>query len=88
MKADTCSDLLFVAGGGGLGTVKTLKLSGPAADLSQGFNLNGIAAATIKSGAFNVPTTVALFGNTLTVVNGQFNQPPSPFEVVLVPARK
>jgi hypothetical protein len=27
-----------------------------------------------------------LFGNTLAAVNAQFNQPPSPFEVVLVPA--
>ncbi|MBT2567889.1 hypothetical protein J7I84_15555 [Arthrobacter sp. ISL-85] len=215
MKADTCHDLLFVAGGGtgkafvyntdtgkpvadfdlakgfindvtltsdgawftnssvaelyflpvgedgGLGTVKTLKLTGPAADLKPDFNLNGIASAhngkvlivahtansavytvnpetgqsaaiegvsvpfvdgillrggtlwavqnqlnkiaridlsgdlssgvvedTITSDAFNVPTTVALFGNTLAAVNAQFNQPPSPFEVVLVPARK
>ncbi|WP_457946670.1 hypothetical protein ACTAQI_14030 [Pseudarthrobacter sp. alpha12b] len=215
MKADTCNDLLFVAGGGTgkafvyntdtgkpvadfdlakgfindvtltsegawftnssaaelyflpvgedgeLGMVKTLKLSGPAADLTPGFNLNGIASAhdgkvlivahtadsavytvnpetgesaaiegvsvpfvdgilvrgdtlwavqnqlnqiarvdlssdlssgevenTIKSDAFNVPTTVALFGNTLAAVNAQFNQPPSPFEVVLVSARK
>jgi sugar lactone lactonase YvrE len=215
MKADTCNNLLFVAGGGTgkafvyntdtgkpvadidlapgfindvtltndgawftnsaaaelyflpvgehgeLGTVETLKLSGPAADLKQGFNLNGIAAAndgkvlvvahtadgalytvdpetgesaaiegvsvpfvdgilvrgdnvwavqnqlnkivridlsgdlssgevrnTIKSDAFNVPTTVALFEDTLAAVNAQFNQPPSPFEVVLVPAWK
>ncbi|MDQ0767548.1 sugar lactone lactonase YvrE [Pseudarthrobacter defluvii] len=146
---------------GELGTVETLKLSGPAADLTPGFNLNGIASAddgqvlivahtadsavytvnpetgesaaidgvsvpfvdgilvrgdtlwavqnqlnqiaridlsgdlssgtvedTIKSGAFNIPTTVALFGNTLAAVNAQFNQPPSPFEVVLVRARK
>jgi len=151
---------LPVAEDGTLGTVKTLKLSGPAADLKEGFNLNGIAAVrdgnvlivahtadgalstvdpetgqsaaiegvsvpfvdgilvrgdtlwavqnqlnqivrihlagdlssgavrdTIKSDAFNVPTTVALFGNTLAAVNAQFNQPPSPFEVVLAPAR-
>ncbi|KRE91361.1 SMP-30/gluconolactonase/LRE family protein [Arthrobacter sp. Soil764] len=216
MKADTCNDLLFVAGAatgkafvydtrtgepvadfnlgkgfindvtltsagawftnsaaaelyflpvddhGHLGKVKTLKLSGPAAELRQGFNLNGIAASedgkvlivahsmngalytvnpktgesaaikgvsvpfvdgilvrgdnvwavqnqlnqitrldlssdlssaevrnTIKSDAFNIPTTVALFGEgTLAAVNAQFNQPPSPFEVVLVPAWK
>ncbi|MGN7150812.1 hypothetical protein ACTHQ6_17640 [Arthrobacter sp. SAFR-179] len=216
MKADTCNDLLFVAGAntgkafvystetgkpiadfnlgkgfindvtltgdgawftnsaaaelyflpvedhGQLGKVKTLKLSGPAAELTQGFNLNGIAASedgkvlivahsmngalytvnpktgesaaikgvsvpfvdgilvrgdnvwavqnqlnqitrldlssdlssaevrnTIKSDAFNIPTTVALFGEgTLAAVNAQFNQPPSPFEVVLVPAWK
>lgn len=213
MKADTCNDLLFVAGaatgkafvyntdtgkpvadiklgdgfindvtltgdgawftnsmaaelyflpvgdGGKLGKVRTLKLKGPAAELTQGFNLNGIAATedgktlivahsangalytvnpkngksaaikgvsvpnvdgilvhgddvwavqnflnqiaridltsdlasgvlrdTIKSADFNVPTTVARFGNTLAAVNAQFNQPPSPFEVVLVPA--
>ncbi|MDQ0662779.1 sugar lactone lactonase YvrE [Arthrobacter ulcerisalmonis] len=147
---------------GDLGKVKTLKLSGPAADVKQGFNLNGIAASedgkvlivahslngalytvnpkngksaeirgvkvpfvdgilvrgdnvwavqnqlnqitrldlstdlssavvrnTIKSDAFNIPTTVALFGeDTLAAVNAQFNQPPSPFEVVLVPAWK
>ncbi|MFP5311022.1 MAG: hypothetical protein ACLGH7_01195 [Actinomycetes bacterium] len=159
----TAAELYFLPVGedGGLGAVKTLKLSGPAADLKQGFNLNGIASArhgnvlvvahssdgalytvdretgasaalegvnvpfvdgilvrgdtlwavqnqlnqivrvdlsgdlssgvvegTIKSDAFNVPTTVALFGNTLAAVNAQFNQPPGPFEVVLVPAQK
>ncbi len=157
------AELYFLPVGedGELGTVETLKLSGPAADLKQGFNLNGIASVwdgnvlivahtadgalytvdpetgesaaiegvnvpfvdgvlvrgntlwavqnqlnqivrvrlsgdlssgviedTIKSDAFNVPTTVALFGNTLAAVNAQFNQPPSPFEVVLVPARR
>ncbi|WP_324643234.1 hypothetical protein [Pseudarthrobacter sp. LT1] len=157
------AELYFLPVGedGELGTVKTLKLSGPAADLTPDFNLNGIASAddgnvllvahtadgavytvnpetgesaaiegvsvpfvdgilvrggtlwavqnqlnqiaridlagdlssgvvegTIKSDSFNVPTTVALFGNTLAAVNAQFNQPPSPFEVVLVPARK
>ena len=158
------AELYFLPVGeqGDLGKVKTLKLSGPAADLTQGFNLNGIAASDdgkvlivahsmngalytvnpktgesaaikgasvpfvdgilvrgdnvwavqnqlnqitrldlssdlssaevrniIKSGAFNIPTTVALFGEgTLAAVNAQFNQPPSPFEVVLVPAWK
>jgi len=213
LKADTCHDLLFVAGGGTgkafvyntrsgkpvadfdlakgfindvtltgdgawftnsaadelyflpvgehgeLGKVKTLKLSGPAADLQPGFNLNGIASTedgqtlivahtnngalytvnpkngrsavikdadvpfvdgilvegdnvwavqnqlnqikrldlssdlssaagrnTIKAGAFDIPTTVAKFDDTLAAVNAQFNRPPSPFEVVLVPA--
>ncbi|MHC6593364.1 YncE family protein [Arthrobacter sp. C152] len=144
---------------GKLGKVRTLKLKGPAAELTQGFNLNGIAATedgktlivahsangalytvnpkngksaaikgvsvpnvdgilvhgddvwavqnflnqiaridltsdlssgvlrdTIKSPDFNVPTTVARFGDTLAAVNAQFNQPPSPFEVVLVPS--
>ena len=215
MKADTCHNLLFVAGGatgkafvydtdtgkpvedfdlapgfindvaltakgawftnsaaaelyflpvgedGDLGKVKTLKLSGPAADLTPDFNLNGIAATedgrtlivahtangalytvnpkngssaaiegadvpfvdgilvqgdnvwavqnqlnqikrldlssdlssadvrnTIKSDAFDIPTTVAKFDDTLAAVNAQFNRPPSPFEVVLVPAWK
>ncbi|NUT72381.1 hypothetical protein [Pseudarthrobacter sp. C4D7] len=151
---------LPVGGDGKLGTVKTLALSGPAANLTPGFNLNGIASArdgevlivahsadgalytvdpetgesaaiegvsvpfvdgilvrghtlwavqnqlnriaridlsgdlssgtvegTITSGSFDVPTTVALFGSTLAAVNAQFNRPPSPFEVVLVPAR-
>ena len=158
------AELYFLPVGehGELGKVKTLKLSGPAAELTQGFNLNGIAASEdgkvlivahsmngalytvnpktgesaaikgasvpfvdgilvrgdnvwavqnqlnqitrldlssdlssaevrniIKSGAFNIPTTVALFGEgTLAAVNAQFNQPPSPFEVVLVPAWK
>ena len=158
------AELYFLPVGehGELGKVKTLKLSGPAAELTQGFNLNGIAGSEdgkvlivahsmngalytvnpktgesaaikgasvpfvdgilvrgdnvwavqnqlnqitrldlssdlssaevrniIKSGAFNIPTTVALFGEgTLAAVNAQFNQPPSPFEVVLVPAWK
>jgi outer membrane protein assembly factor BamB len=158
------AELYFLPVGehGELGKVKTLKLHGPAAELKQGFNLNGIAASedgkvlivahsmngalytvnpktghsaaikgvsvpfvdgilvrgdnvwavqnqlnqitrldlssdlssadvrnTIRSGAFNIPTTVALFGeDTLGAVNAQFNQPPSPFEVVLVPAWK
>lgn len=146
---------------GDLGKVKVLKLSGPAAELTQGFNLNGIAASedgkvlivahstngqlytvnpkngksalikgvsvpnvdgilvrgdnvwavqnqlnqvtrvdlsgdlssaevrnVIKSKSFDIPTTVALFGDTLAVVNAQFNRPPSPYEVVLVPAWK
>ncbi|MDQ0824114.1 sugar lactone lactonase YvrE [Arthrobacter sp. B2I5] len=158
------AELYFLPVGehGELGKVKALKLSGPAAELTQGFNLNGIAGSEdgkvlivahsmngalytvnpktgesaaikgasvpfvdgilvrgdnvwavqnqlnqitrldlssdlssaevrniIKSGAFNIPTTVALFGEgTLAAVNAQFNQPPSPFEVVLVPAWK
>ena len=158
------AELYFLPVGehGELGKVKTLKLHGPAADLKEGFNLNGIAASedgkvlivahtangalytvnpkngksaqirgakvpfvdgvlvrgdnvwavqnqlnqitrldlstdlssavvrnTIKSDAFNIPTTVALFGeDTLAAVNAQFNQPPSPFEVVLLPAWK
>lgn len=145
---------------GELGTVETLPLNGPAAELTPGFDLNGIAAAkgdrvlivahstnralytvdpetgdsaliegvdvpnvdgilvrghtvwavqnmlnrivridlssdlssgeiedTITSPAFDIPTTVARFGNTLAAVNAQFNRPASPYEVVLVPAR-
>ncbi|MCP9000721.1 hypothetical protein NFC73_13420 [Pseudarthrobacter sp. RMG13] len=145
---------------GELGTVEILPLNGPAAELTPGFDLNGIAAAkgdrvlivahstnralytvdpetgdsaliegvdvpnadgilvrghtvwvvqnflnrivridlsndlssgeiedTITSAAFDVPTTVARFGNTLAAVNAQFMRPASPHEVVLVPAR-
>jgi hypothetical protein len=43
---------------------------------------------TITSPDFNIPTTAALFGNTLAAVNAQFGKPPSPHEVVLVPARQ
>ncbi|WP_248763809.1 hypothetical protein [Pseudarthrobacter sp. SSS035] len=145
---------------GELGTVEFLPLCGPAAELTPGFDLNGIAAAkgdrvlivahsnnralytvdpetghsaliegvdvpnvdgilvrghtvwavqnflnqivridlsndlssgeiedTITSPHFDVPTTVARFGNTLAAVNAQFMRPASPHEVVLVPAR-
>lgn len=145
---------------GELGTVEILPLCGPAAELTPGFDLNGIAAAkggrvlivahsnnralytvdpetgdsaliegvdvpnvdgilvrghtvwavqnflnqivridlsndlssgeiedTITSPAFDVPTTVARFGNTLAAVNAQFMRPASPHEVVLVQAR-
>jgi hypothetical protein len=50
---------------------------------------SAVVRNTIKSDSFNIPTTVALFGeDTLAAVNAQFNQPPSPFEVVLVQAWK
>lgn len=151
---------LPVGANGELGDVETLALTGPAAELTGPFNLNGIAAAkgdrvlilahssneslytvnpetgasaliegvdvpnvdgilvrgqtvwavqnfanqiaridlsndlssgvieeTITSDHFDIPTTVARFGNTLAAVNAQFNQPASPHEVVLVPAR-
>lgn len=215
LKADTCHDLLFVAGGGtgkafvystetrkpvadfelapgfindvaltskgawftnsmaaelyflpvdehgNLGEIKTLQLHGPAAELTNGFNLNGIAASedgkvlivahtangalytvdpktgksaaikgvdvpfvdgilvegdnvwavqnqlnqvqrldlssdlssadlrnTVTSKAFDIPTTVAKFGDTVAAVNAKFNEqpPPTEFEVVLAPA--
>jgi sugar lactone lactonase YvrE len=64
-----------------LNQVSRIKLNN---DLSS-----GTVRDVIKSGDFNIPTTAALFGNTLAVVNAQFNQtPPTPHEVVLVPARQ
>lgn len=52
-----------------------------AEDLSSGeFN------EVITSPAFDVPATIARFDDTLAAVNAQFNQPASPYEVVLVPA--
>jgi hypothetical protein len=146
---------------GDLGDVRTLALTGPAADTPGAFNLNGIAAVNggrtlivahsansalytvdpetgasaaitgaelplvdgivvkgntlwavqnmlnqisrvrldpglesfdvkevITSRDFNVPTTAALFGDTLAVVNAKFGVPgASTFEVVLVDAR-
>ncbi|WP_426228744.1 hypothetical protein [Pseudarthrobacter sp. DSP2-3-2b1] len=156
-------ELYFIPVGrhGKLGDVKTLKLSGPAAELPGEYNLNGIASAkdgevlivahsansklytvnpkkgtsaeikglnlpnvdgivvrghqlwavqnminqvshirlsgdlssgrvldVIKSEEFNVPTTAALFGNTLAVVNAQFEvKNDTEYEVVLVRAR-
>ncbi len=47
---------------------------------------SGEVEHTITSKYFNIPTTVARFGDTLAAVNAQFNQPASPYEVVLVPA--
>lgn len=147
---------------GELGDVQSLELSGPAADTSSGFNLNGIASVEggntlivahsgngelytvdpdtgesaliegvsvpnvdgilvqghqvwavqnfsnqisrvrlsgdLSSGTvveviqnedlFSTPTTAALFGSTLAVVNAKFAEPTATeFEVVLVPAR-
>lgn len=143
------------------GTARSLKLTGPAAAVGQGFNLNGIAATedgstlvvahtargllytvdprsgesaeitgvsvpnvdgillkggtlwavqnlsnrvsrirlshdlaagdvrqVITSAHFDVPTTAALFGNTLAVVNAKFTNPAAAtFEVVRVRAR-
>jgi outer membrane protein assembly factor BamB len=60
--------------------VSRIDLSG---DLSSG-EVEGV----ITSSNFQVPTTAALFGNTLAVVNAKFGQPAATqFEVVLVPAR-
>jgi len=145
-----------ITGFGTVGAASTLTLSGPAATVTPGFNLNGIAATpegtllvahtanatvyavdpatgasspidgietpnvdgilyeagrlfavrnqdnviveyrlsgdrssatligTIHDDAFDVPTTVARWGNRLAAVNAQFGRPPSPFEVVEV----
>ncbi|MET3206523.1 hypothetical protein ACQCSV_18370 [Pseudarthrobacter sp. S3] len=62
-----------------LNQIVRIRLSG---DLSS-----GEIEDTITSPAFDVPTTVARFGNTLAAVNAQFMRPTSPHEVVLVPAR-
>jgi sugar lactone lactonase YvrE len=146
---------------GELGAVKTVPLTGPAAELTEGFDLNGIAAAksgtvlivahsfngelytvnpqtgasaliegvsvpnvdgilvrggqlwavqnfsnqisrftlsgdlssgtlrdVITTKKFQIPTTAALFGNTLAVVNAKFDEPTAKqYEVVLVAAR-
>lgn len=157
------AELYFVPVGhdGDLGKLRTLKLTGPAAALTKGFNLNGIAYSSdarrlvvshsdnkalytvsprtgasaeikgvklpnvdgilvkgstvwavqnasnqisrlrvnfhestaklrevIKSQHFNVPTTVALFGDDLAAVNAKFGVPNAKtFEVVVVDAR-
>ncbi|MEV7636896.1 hypothetical protein AB0N71_12070 [Pseudarthrobacter enclensis] len=61
--------------------IARIKLSG---DLTS-----GTLKDEITSKAFNVPTTVAKFGDTLAAVNAKFNvqPPPTQYEVVLVPAR-
>ncbi|WP_258060875.1 SMP-30/gluconolactonase/LRE family protein [Arthrobacter sp. 4R501] len=56
-------------------------------DLSDDLS-SGEIEDTITSPAFDVPTTVARFGNTLAAVNAQFMRPTSPHEVVLVPAAR
>jgi sugar lactone lactonase YvrE len=48
---------------------------------------SGVLQDVITSPDFNVPTTIAKFGNTLAAVNAKFGQPATEFEVVLVPAR-
>lgn len=50
---------------------------------------SGTVESVITSPLFQVPTTAALFGNTLAVVNAQFGLTDAgPFEVVLVPAER
>jgi sugar lactone lactonase YvrE len=64
-----------------LNQIVRVKLAG---DLSS-----GTVRDVITSPAFNVPTTIAKFGNTLAAVNAKFGVQPTPtvYEVVLVPAR-
>lgn len=59
--------------------ISRVKLAG---DLSS-----GTLRDVITSKHFDIPTTIAKFGDTLAAVNAQFNRPASPHEVVLVPAR-
>ncbi len=46
---------------------------------------SGTVERTITDPAFEVPTTVALFGSRLYAVNARFNLPPGPYNVVQVP---
>ncbi|MDN4610478.1 SMP-30/gluconolactonase/LRE family protein [Arthrobacter burdickii] len=56
-------------------------------DLSKDLS-TGEVEDVIGSDAFNVPTTVALFGNTLALANAKFGVPdPEGYEVVTVSAR-
>jgi hypothetical protein len=56
-------------------------------DLSNNFS-SGVIEDVIESTEFQIPTTAALFGNTLAVVNAKFDEPTATeFNVVLVPAR-
>jgi sugar lactone lactonase YvrE len=59
--------------------ISRLKLSG---DLSS-YTVEEV----ITSEAFDIPTTVAKFGNTLAAVNAKFGKTATQYEVVLVPAR-
>lgn len=62
-----------------LNKIARVKLAG---DLSS-----GTVRDEITSKHFDIPTTVAKFGDTLAAVNAQFMRPASPHEVILVPAR-
>ena len=46
---------------------------------------SGMVERTITDPAFEVPTTVALFGSRLYAVNARFGLPPGPYDVVQVP---
>jgi hypothetical protein len=50
---------------------------------------SGEVRDVITSDSFQIPTTAALFGNTLAAVNAKFDEPAADLhEVVLVPARQ
>ena len=56
-------------------------------DLSNDLS-SGVVQDVIMSDDFQIPTTAALFGNTLAAVNAKFDNPAADLhEVVLVPAR-
>jgi hypothetical protein len=46
--------------------------------------LSGMLVNVITDPAFEIPTTIALFGNSLYAVNARFSLPPGPFYVVKV----
>lgn len=57
-------------------------------DLANSFSSGVIEDVILNEEDFQIPTTAALFGNTLAVVNAKFDEPTATvFEVVLVPAR-
>jgi len=77
----------IVVRGGQLWAVQNFSNQISRVDLS-GDLTSGEVEDVITSGKFQIPTTAALFGNTLAVVNAKFDQPTATrFEVVLVPAR-
>ena len=56
--------------------------------LSEGLTSGTLRGSPIVSSDFSTPTTAALFGNTLAVVNAKFANPAATvFDVALVPAR-
>jgi sugar lactone lactonase YvrE len=57
-------------------------------DLANNFSSGVIGDVITSKELFQIPTTAALFGNTLAAVNSKFDDPTAAdFDVVLVPAR-
>jgi sugar lactone lactonase YvrE len=57
-------------------------------ELSGSFSSGVLEDVILNEEEFQIPTTAALFGNTLAVVNSKFDEPTATeFDVVLVPAR-